>query len=238
MLQQLAIAISVLLALGACASTRASADDDGSQGDDEGGEADARMPVDARPVVDAALIEAIDAARPSADASQPEPDACVPSWHDLLVNPSFEGGGNGWTQAPEDLIRDDIGPGADTPTYAAWLGGVADGDDSLTQDVAIPADATGLRVTGKRFIASVEEPGGSEYDTLDIALLDTAGGQLELLQHLSDNDADESWQPFDIMAASAHAGTTVRLSFHATTDVSLNTNFFLDTLTLQVLRCP
>ena len=99
----------------------------------------------------------------------------------------------------------------------------------------MPAAATQLRFKGYRWIATEELAG--TYDFLYFELRSTGAVLLETLATYSNADSVGGWTAFDLGAASPHAGETLRINVNATTDFSLNTNFFLDTLTVEALVC-
>lgn len=233
------VASLAVLGLGACATA------DGGAGDDDVATADARPFADAPELPDAAVI--VDAsptapdAMPSPPDAMPAPaDACVATWQDLLVNPSFDlGPGNGWTELPGFIIGTGAPVPADSGAYLSWFGGADVADDRLYQEVAVPADAQGLRLRGKILIQSDELPFGV-YDALTIELRSAGGGVLlDTLLNATNLDNDvATWTPFEIAAPASRAGQTVRLWLRGTTDENTTTNFFIDSLALEVLRCP
>jgi len=245
-------------ALGACATGK---EDRGVGGGDGTPDAGSGAPDGARPdasslpaAPDGGLVPVADAAPPDAappDAAPGEPDAapCTITTINLLGNPSLDSGpGGGWLEtssAGYNLIvsqaeLDELfGPGAlvaHSPSYIAWLGGDYNLTDSLAQDVVIPADASNVAVRGQRWIASEESP-SAPYDTLRVDIATTAGVQLELLEQWSNQDDTATWSAFNLPVSGNYQGQTVRLRFSGATDSTLNTNFFFDTLLLEVTTC-
>ena len=125
---------------------------------------------------------------------------------------------------------------AQTVPFAAWMGGADSNDESLWQTVTVPASATALRLRGQIRIATLEVI-PVVYDFLAIELRSSSNVLLQTLFTYDDDDANPAWTAFMFSAASAYAGQTVRLYFHATTDSSDITNFFLDSLVLEALVC-
>lgn len=192
---------------------------------------DARVP-DATPVPDADP--------PDADPPDAEPPCTVQDLA-LLTNAGFDLGATGWNQSSSggfSLIEPStnlpIVP--HTPDYAAWLGGYDSGSDELWQTVIVPPDATAFRFTGYRIIGTEEAP-GIPYDHLYLRIKSSTGVLLEELAHFTNVDSVASWTSFDYTAGSSYAGQTVRISLQATTDITLNTNFFIDTLGVAVTVC-
>jgi hypothetical protein len=165
------------------------------------------------------------------------------SWVELLANGSFEGGATGWIQSSNaglEIVFEAPAPMvADTPTMLAWFAGYDDASDELSQSVTVPAGATDLRLRGA-FCFETEEVLGA-YDFFQIDLRNAGGATAETLILLSNEDVGAPeclWEAFELGAASPHAGETLDLVFHATTDASINTNFFVDSLALEALVCP
>jgi len=121
-----------------------------------------------------------------------------------------------------------------TGTFAAWLGGVDGVTMTLSQDVSVPAEATGLRLQGYLCMTTEEF---FPYDTLAIEIRTTSGTLLELLLrwYCTDSYRYPSWTLFSADVGSAYAGQTIRLHIRAYCDPSLSTSFFLDSLTLQAM---
>ena len=187
------------------------------------GAIDARPPIDAPPGV------------PDARPPDAPPAGCTL----MLANGNFDSGaGAGWSQlsGTYPIVTNDFSLVGITPqsgAWAVWMGGYNYADDQLVQTVTIPASASSLRLRGYRWIAS-EETGGA-YDFLAIQLRSSGGALLESLTTYSNNDTVGSWTPFDLPAGSAHAGQTIQVYLHGTTDVNLNTNFFIDSLSLTCM---
>ncbi len=184
---------------------------------------DGRLPTDAPVTADAA------------------PDACVPGPRQLLTNPSFDltPVGNGWTQTPANATIPIIAPpptgvtAASTPNIA-WMGGAPSAVDQLSQEIIVPAGATGFVLTGKLQIATAEF-GLSAFDTLVITVQNTTGATLATLKTFSNLDDNTAFAPFTLNSPMPFAGQTVRLNFKSSTDASFNTNFFFDDLAVNVV---
>lgn len=189
-------------------------------------------------------IERPDARRPP-DASPPDAAPCTKTWLTLLRNGTFDTGpGGGWNESSASglaLVTNDFegsGLTGHTGAYAAWLGGTLNGNDTLRQTVMVPEGATRLRLSGYRVIAT-EETSAAQNDKMDFELRATgAATVLETLGTFGDNNGVLAWTAFQFEATSAHEGTTVDLVIHATTNATLNTNFFVDSLVLEAFACP
>ena len=205
---------AVALALAGCANAGSKAGDD--------------QQVDA-PRLDAPMIDA----------------PCVPVTTELLVNGNFDSTpqGTGWTQTPADpavmLVTSDDGITEDTPTLKAWLGGYpGTAVDTMSQDLTVPAGTTMMVLTGKYDVATTET-GTTVKDTATIKLETPAGQALDTIASLDNAHATATWTAIDhTIPVAGLAGQTVRLMFRSSLDSANNTNFFFDTLSLQVTHCP
>lgn len=214
------------------------------------------------PATDAPLVDAAvtDAATTDAMVTDAATDAATDAMTDaaidagctvmtlqILVNPAFDLNpvGTGWVQTPqnaaEPIITDIDGWGIveHTAPYKAWLGGYASvATDVMYQDVAVPVGTTMLTVRGQYGIGT-DELGTTVYDSCTVQLQNTSGGLLQSVMTISNVGATTtaSWRPFQSTFSMPYAGQTVRLHFRATTDSSLATSFFFDTLVLEATVC-
>ncbi len=174
------------------------------------------------------------------------PDAmgCTDVVVQLLSNENLDlGSGGGWVEngAGFPIVLSPSDPTYPLPVtpqsgnYAAWMGGVDSATRAMYQDVAIPAGATNLTVTGYRYIATEETSG--TWDVWTATIRNTGGGVLETLGTLSNADALESWVTFNYVPVTNFAGQTIRLYFENTNDILNNTNFFIDSFALRVTVC-
>ncbi len=87
----------------------------------------------------------------------------------LLVNGNFEAGASGWEQfsAGGQALISDFKPRSGT--WGAYLGGMSDTDDRLSQTALLPATATTISLRFWWAIAT-EEPATGSYDTLTVSL--------------------------------------------------------------------
>lgn len=220
-----------LASLAACATATP-----GAEGSDAQGGRDGSTPQDARP------------------DGAPQPDAfCGTIEMELLTNPAFDStpGNMGWTETRIDqasaLV---VGTGGATPLSApnkAWLGGLerpaATNKDALHQDVAIPAGATSLTLTGSSWVASQElNIVNIPFDIGTVELTSTSGNSLEVVIALDNLDEGTAWTAFTKTFANAHAGETVRIRMSSESDATYVTNFYFDSLSLKATvpatACP
>lgn len=206
----------------------------------------------------AAPGETTDAQHQGADASTdaPRPDSplqvdanCGQVEMELLDNEAFDGTpiATGWVeqriQMDSALIVDSSGDNAAVPAMStpnkAWLGGFAlasSNSDQLHQDVAIPAGATNLTLTGS-YRVMTEELFGS-FDLAQIDLASTANSPFEVALAIDNGDDTDSWTPFTKTFGNAHDGETVRVRLTSASDDSARTNFFFDSLSLKATVTP
>jgi hypothetical protein len=207
----------------------------------DAGTADAAV-ADATPrVPDAGIPDVADATPRAPDAMPPPPDAaCTDTVVQLLSNPDYDLGLRGWVEVSAFRI---ITEAAALPTsphsgdYAVWLGGALSSVDALYQEIVVPPGAEGLRLRGFRLTATAETSRTTNFDTLRVAITDTAGRPLETLLLWGNLDANADWELFRADAVGSYANQRIRLHLESRTDSSNNTNFFIDTLALETTVC-
>ncbi|HUH02166.1 MAG TPA: hypothetical protein VML75_09225 [Kofleriaceae bacterium] len=192
-------------------------------------------------------------AMPMPDAMSGTPDAggCTITTVQLLANPTFDLGAVSWVEngAGYPIILSPSDPTyplpvtPDTPNHAAWLGGVNSATRTLYQDVAIPAGATNLSVSGSRYIAT-EESFGVDYDKFTLSIRTTGGTVLETYlpnaaKAFTWGNLDETtaWTAFGWSPAGNYAGQTIRVHLTNTNDIIDNTNFFMDSYAVRATVC-
>lgn len=230
---------SLLAAVAGCAS--AHSDADAGPGDPPDGslpQPDARTFPDAMPGTPDAMVP------PDAPGT---PDAgCVDQVVQQLTNPAFDSGpGVGWVETggfdivlSQSSSPDPFPFAPDTPAYAAWLGGADNSTQALYQDVAIPAGATAPTLSWQSVIGT-QETVAIAFDTFTITVRDLSNNVLETVITQSNLDAgtDATWIPMVRNLSGNYAGQTVRLYFEAVTDISNPSNFFVDSVALDVTVC-
>lgn len=193
------------------------------------------------------------------DAPSIQMDACVPMMTELLASPSFDATpqGLGWIQLPVPNAVGgpyypitNFGPASHSAPFHALLGGLAGEDcspvastitDQVYQDVVIPAGTTQLVMTGQYIIGTMEPNlDGMVYDRGELGLVETSGAPIEVAIGGTNLTSVAAWTPFSKTFANpaALAGRTIRVRATHTGDVSYNTNFFFDTLSLRATHCP
>jgi hypothetical protein len=196
------------------------------------------------PVAEDAAVP-IDAPDLPPDAALP-PDAsgCTVQTIQLLTNPAFESGpGGGWVEASSlgyGVVVDQADLGgflAQTPAFLAWLGGDVSLTDSMYQQVTIPAGATDLSITGYLAIGTNEAAGTVAYDTGSMTIRSTSDALLATLGSWSNLNVTTGWTAISFLPAGSFAGQTIRLRFDSSNDFVDHTNFFFDSLALNVTVC-
>lgn len=157
----------------------------------------------------------------------PAPTSCT----ELLQDGSFEAGGQRWLQQSAqgyELISN-FNPHAGR--LGAYLAGVNDADDRLSQQIALPQGAT-IVLQGWWFLATAES--AEAFDTMTVALLRPDGTPLADLITV-DNTAEVGMWDELLLDLTPYAGQTVVLRFAALTDASNISDFYLDDV--SVIAC-
>jgi Zn-dependent metalloprotease len=150
-----------------------------------------------------------------------------------VVNGSFESAGAGWSGTTYV-----IGTWSNYPevaydgSYFAWLGGngwIA--TETLTQEVAIPANANSAQLSFALHIDTAELTSTVVYDQMTVTVRDQSGAVLGTLASYSNLDGAAGYQlrSFDLLP---YKGQTVTLSFAMQEDYSLQTSFTVDKVSL------
>ncbi|MGW5055285.1 S8 family serine peptidase [Actinokineospora sp. NPDC004072] len=142
-----------------------------------------------------------------------------------LVNPGFESGTTGWSDATW-TIHSWSGAGAPrSGTRSAWISGYGYSEsETLTQTVAIPEGCTESTLSMYLKIDSAES-GSTVYDTFTVKI-----GSTTLATYSNVDESGYALRTFDV---GAYAGQTVSISFTGSEDWSLQTSFVLDDLALN-----
>jgi hypothetical protein len=161
----------------------------------------------------------------------------------LLANPGFDAGRTVWVEttllSSSAIITNDsalMSIRAQTPSYLSWLGGYSNAQDDLSQMVTVPAGATSITLSFYYAISTQETTAGAA-DMLDIYTYDPALDKYTVLGTFNDNMPTPSWTRFSTSLPASMAGRTLKVGFKATTDMSKNTNFFIDSVSLDVVAC-
>ncbi len=191
------------------------------------------------PAIDAPITPAIDAPiTPAIDA----PGPCTVTTTNLLINASFDGTpvGTGWVQAPIDPLYPIItadGTLVQSAPNKAWMAGLAraNANDTLYQDITVPAGATALALTGYYEIRTQELVG--VFDRAKIELVQTGGALIQQAFAKDNTHATTAWTALQFTFATPHAGETIRLRLSTTSDPTDSTSVFFDSLALTATIC-
>jgi hypothetical protein len=149
---------------------------------------------------------------------------------ELIQNGGFEDGEVGWQQASAggyDLISD-FNPR--TGSLGAYLAGVNNADDRLSQQVNLPAGTITLSAW---WSLDTTEAAGA-FDQMTVSLLRPDGSWLADLLSVDDTASASVWDEI-VIDLSSYAGQTVTLRFTATTDDTNPSDFYLDDI--SVVAC-
>jgi len=213
-----------------CASAGSSLDN----GDDGGGTPDAPRSIDAppgTPTIDAPITPPIDA-----------PPSCTVMTINLLSNPAFDMTpmGMGWVQAPIDPLYPIItadGTLVKSAPNKAWMGGLAraNANDTLYQEVTVPAGTTALALKGFYEVRTQELFG--VYDRGKIELVQPGGTLIQQAFATDNTNATTAWTSLAFNFSTPHAGETVRVRLSTASDATDVTSFFFDSLELNATVC-
>jgi hypothetical protein len=218
---------------------------------------------DAGPLVKPELPDA--GGRPERpDAGPPEGDSgpadggtpdggtdCATETVDLLKNGDFEDGpGVDWVEFSsgdfplivaegDPTLPDEFVVTPASAPFMVYLGGYDEAADRIQQDIAVPPEATDLKVR-VAFRVDTEETATSAFDNTFLEIVSTENGAV--LEELANvNNADDTDDEFvvtdDIPLAGDYAGQTIRFQLRTTTDATLDTDFFFDSLVLEATAC-
>lgn len=151
---------------------------------------------------------------------------------EILVNPGFENGTEGWTGSSGVITTKSDQP-AHSGTGKAWLGGYGESHtDTLSQQVVLPATAHSISLSFFLHIDTEEEDPGA-WDKLTVRIRDSNGQLLQTLKTFSNQDAAPGFATYALNLTAFH-GRTVRIEFQAKEDNRLSTSFVLDDMKLII----
>ncbi|MEU5940566.1 M28 family peptidase [Micromonospora sp. NPDC047548] len=144
----------------------------------------------------------------------------------VIGNGGFESGTTPWT-ASSGVITNSASQPARTGSYKAWLDGYGSTHtDTLSQTVTVPAGCATYTLAFYLHIDTAETTTSTAYDKLTVQV-----GTTTLATYSNLNAA--SGYMLRSFNVGAYAGQTVTLKFTGTEDVSLQTSFVIDDVTLQ-----
>ncbi len=154
---------------------------------------------------------------------------------DLILNGGFESGTPNWT-GTAGLIGN--WSSKSEPSYegvnAAYFGGKGKTTtQTLYQTVSIPATATSAILSFYLHIDTAETTTSRVYDKLAVQVRDTAGTVLSTLATYTNLNKAGGYQ-LRTLDLGAYKGKTVRVHYNLTEDVSLQTSFLVDKVSLVI----
>ncbi len=156
-------------------------------------------------------------------------DAAAAGCVELLRDAGFEAGGQGWVQysAQGYELISDFNPR--TGRLGAYLAGVNNADDRISQQVALPPTTTALTLDAWWYLATAETAG--VFDTMTVSLLRTDGAVLATLVTVNNTAPVGVWDEL-VFDLTSYAGQTVGIQFEAHTDANNISDFYLDDVSL------
>jgi kumamolisin len=166
------------------------------------------------------------------DTTTPVPTPTQPGPSSNLVQDgNFEQGSGAWQEssaAGYELI-DMTNP--HSGDYSAYLCGYSACDDSISQDIDVPANASSLTIS-YWWYGDTNHTGKTCVDKFTVLVLDSNGNAIGKVQSACNTNATRTWQQIQVGASSLlsnNAGQTVTLVFEARTSSSQRTSaFFVD----------
>ena len=187
---------------------------------------------------DAAVIVGFPDAAPLPDGGPGAPDSgCTVTTIDLLENGNFDDGpGVPWAEvssgglplilaegAPE--FPDTLEIPADSPTFLAYLAGYPNASDMLQENITVPEDATGLRLSGVRQIASSETSTTTPFDFLFFEIVPPGGALVEEMARFSNLDETAgSYVPFEGQANGDYRGRQVTVQIERSVSIHMESS--------------
>lgn len=153
---------------------------------------------------------------------------------EALTNGGFESGTAPWVQSSKGGYQIIANTRPRTGTMSAYLAGYDRANDTLYQQVTIPANATSATLTYYWNMAT-QETGTTRYDYMHARVQNSSGTNLATLETRSNVDAQNTWtkSTFNLLA---YKGQTVRIHFQGTTDRLYPTSFFVDDVSLSTCQ--
>ena len=152
----------------------------------------------------------------------------------LLGNTGFETGSAAPWSASSGVIDSSSAEPAHQGSWKAWMDGYGSSHtDTVSQQVSIPGGKTSATLQYYLHIDTAETTSSTAYDKLTVQVLNSSGTVLGTLATFS-NLNKVSGYAVHTANLSKYIGQTVTLRFKGTEDVSLQTSFVLDDVTLTV----
>ena len=154
----------------------------------------------------------------------------------LLKNPGFESGNDGYWKADSGVITNSTGRKPRSGSWYAWLNGYGSSNtDWLYQDVTIPSNATAATLTFYLAIDTAETTTSTAYDKMTVTVRNTSNSVLATLATYSNLNKTSGYvqRSFDLLA---FKGQTIRIYFYGQEDSIYQTSFLIDDTALNVTQ--
>lgn len=154
---------------------------------------------------------------------------------ELVQNGGFEAGSQGWIEnsAQGYPLVSDFNPR--TGRYSAYLAGVNNADDRISQKITLPADSVSITLRAWWYLATAETAG--VFDTLTVWLLREDFQPLAQLAQVNNTYPVGMWDQI-VADLSSYAGRTVILQFAGRTDENNISDFYVDDVSVSACRPP
>ena len=152
---------------------------------------------------------------------------------ELIQNGDFEQGRTIWTEQGSSIIRTDLPTPAHGGSWAAWFGGYNNARDVIRQDFSVPPNTDSITLTYHIWMRTAEAP-STAYDYFYAHYRDTSGSLILTFDQIDNTAPENTWIQRVVVASGLSLSTTqtFRLSFEATTDATLITDFVVDDVSL------
>jgi kumamolisin len=155
----------------------------------------------------------------------------------LIVNGNFEQGRFLWwvEQGVMEIVRNDTDMPKHGGSWAAWFAGYNNANDVLYQTFNVPNGINSASLVYYVRMDTAETSSGTN-DYLRLQLRNEAGSLIRTIDTVTDNFQMNTWlmRSFTLPNLGQYAGQNLRLSFEATTNSSLLTDFFVDDVSLTM----
>ncbi len=164
--------------------------------------------------------------------------ACSPGV-ELLSNGGFEDGHSDWVEIGFNIITNTDDPYLTiTPhagTWLSWLGGRNSANDTVYQQFSIADSLTSGNLSYYLWMGTDETSGS--YDKLLVMLRNSSGGLIQQLDYVDNSySIRRQWVQRSLFLPdlTPWKGQNLRISFEASTNGSLVTNFYIDDVSLAM----
>ena len=153
--------------------------------------------------------------------------AWLPTWSFTLSSPvlngSFESGSSYWTEYSQHDWALVVSDYPHSGTYGAWLGGEYNDISYITQ--------TDVSLNGARYLHFWYWTASSDYCGYDVAYA-MVNGSIYKFYDLCSSTNTGGWR-HQVIDLNDYRYSTISLKFYVSTDGSLNSNFFVDDISIN-----